>query len=141
MAHFLYITWLARQAFSGLLYSWPISLILIAGLIVTAIIESPFLGSQFRRKHLLVFAPFLICLLILVWGDVMEHPSGSQSLGPAWAGYFTLGLFAFQCLIGIYTIYLMKGFRWISTFIILLQLWFGFWCAFVAAMSISGDWL
>jgi hypothetical protein len=71
----------------------------------------------------------------------MEHPSTSQSVAPSWPSYVVLALLIVQALVSLWVIWTMKGYRWFSAFIVALEQWFGLGCAFVAVMSVTGDWL
>ena len=128
---------------SALVYFWPVTLTLAAGFVLTLVVRSPLVGSgsPFRRRHLLVLSPLAVTLLILVWGSVMHHPSTSQSLAPNWPGYVVLALIIIQFLVGIWVVWTMKGYRWFSAFTVALEQWFGLASAFVAGMSVTGDWL
>jgi hypothetical protein len=143
MGRLQYIAWLAEQAMSDLFYYWPVTLALVAGLVLTLAVRSPLVGfgSQFRRRHLLVLTPLAVTLLILVWGAAMEHPSTSQTLAPSWPSYVVLALLIVQVLVSIWVVWAMKGYRWFSAFTVALEQWFGLACAFVAGMSVTGDWL
>jgi len=143
MGRLQYTAWLAEQAMSALRYYWPVTLLLVAGLIVTLAVRSPLVGSgsQFRLRHLLVLSPLAVTLLILAWGAMMEHPITSPSLAPSWPSYVVLALLIVQLLVRIWVVCLMKGYRWFSAFAVALEQWFGLWCAFVAGMSVTGDWL
>jgi hypothetical protein len=143
MGRLQYTVWLAEQAMGTLFYFWPVTLALVAGFVRTLGVRSPFLGSrsQFRRRHLVVLAPLAVTLLILVWGAAMEYPTTSQALAPNWPRYVVLALLIFQLLVGIWVVWAMKGYRWFSAFTVALEQWFGLACAFVAGMSVTGDWL
>ncbi len=128
---------------SDLIYYWPVTLTLVAGFVLTLAVRSPLIGSgsSFRRRHLVILSPLAVTLLILIWGSVMQHPSTSQSLAPSWPGYVVLALLIIQLIVGIWVVWAMKGYRWFSAFTVALEQWFGLACAFVAGMSVTGDWL
>lgn len=128
---------------SVLLYFWPVTLALVAGFVLTLAVRLPVVGSgaQFRRRHLLMLSPLAVTLLILVWGALMWHSPMAQSLAPSWPSYVVLALIVIQLLVSIGVVWAMKGYRWFSTFTVALELWFGLACAFVAGMSVTGDWL
>jgi hypothetical protein len=67
MGRIQYTAWLAEQALSALLYFWPVTTVLVAGVIFTLALRLPLLRSQFRLRHLLIFSPLVVTLLILVW--------------------------------------------------------------------------
>jgi hypothetical protein len=143
MEHLQYAVWLLGQAISALFYFWPISLILVAGFIVTLLVRSPFIGSgsTFHRRHLVVLSPLFVTLLIIILGTVMAHPSTSQSQAPSWPSYLVDAFLLIQLLVSIWVVWLMKGYRWFSVFTVGLEQWFGLACAFIAGMSVTGDWL
>ena len=135
------IAWLAEQAFSVLLYFWPVTVVLVAGVVATLALKFPLLRSQFCSRYLLIFSPLAVTLLTLLWGALMHHPSTSQTPAPSWPSYVVLALLTVQILISIWVVWLMKGYRWFSAFTVMLEQWFGLACAFVAGMSVTGDWL
>ncbi len=143
MEHLEYTFWLAAQAMSALFYFWPITLALVAGFIITFAVRSPFFGSgsKFYRHHLFVLLPLVVTLLILIFGAVMEHPSTSQNQAPSWPSYVVDALVIVQLFISIWVVWFMKGYRWFSVFTVALEQWFAIACAFVAGMSVTGDWL
>jgi len=128
---------------SVLVHYWPVTLTLVAGFVLTLAVRSPLVGSgsQFRRRHLLVLSPLAVTLLILGWGAVMQHPSSAQTLAPSWPSYVVLALLILQLFVSIWVVWTMKGYRWFSAFTVALEQWFGLACAFVAGMSVTGDWL
>jgi hypothetical protein len=136
----LHVVWLANMAWSMLLYYWPLTVALIAGVVVASVFNFPFLRSRFRRGHLLVFAPLGITFLILIWGSVMRH-NDSQSVAPVWPGYIVTALLVLQVLAAVGVVLAMKGYRWFTVSAVLLEQWVGLACAFTAGMSVTGDWL
>ena len=141
MGRIQYTAWLAEQAFSALRYYWPVTVVLMAGVVTTLALKFPLLNSQFRSRHLLIFSPLAVTLLILLWGSVMEYSNSSQSLAPAWPSCVVLALLIVQALVSIWVVWAMKGYRWFSAFTVALEQWFALACAFVAGMSVTGDWL
>jgi hypothetical protein len=134
------IAWLAMMAGSMLRYYWPVTFALIAAVTGVSFLNFPFLRCRFQRRHLLVFAPLCVTLAILVWGSTMRHDD-SQTLAPAWPGHVVTALLVIQLWAGIGVVFAMKGYRWFSTFVVLLEQWVGLACAFTAGMSVTGDWL
>ena len=143
MGRLQYTTWLAEQAMSALLYWWPVTLTLVVGFVLTLAVYSPIVGprAHFCRRHLLVLTPLAVVVLILVWGTAMEHPVTSPTPASSWPSYVVFALLILQLLISVWVVWAMKGYRWFSVFIVALEQWFGLACAFVASMSVTGDWL
>src|SRR4051794_22809843 len=63
--------WLTSQVIGSLINLWPVTLILF--LLIGIACRSTFLSKRvsLRVRHLLIFAPLLLSLLILVWGSLM----------------------------------------------------------------------
>lgn len=139
MNHIVTVFWLAEESWGTLWHFWPITLPLVAAVGVAAFFNFPFTRSRFRPRHLLMFLPLAVSLLILVWGSIMR--ADQQSLAPDWPRHVIMGLLITQFLAGIGVVCALKGYRWFSAAAVLLQQWFGAACAFVAGMSVTGDWL
>lgn len=140
MNYVTYTFWLAVQSWSALRYYWPITLALVVALVAVSTFNFPFSRSRFRRQHLLVFVPLGVSLLILIWGSVMRH-SDQQSLAPVWPSRVVFGLLIAQLLAATGVVCAMKGYRWFSAAAVLFEQWVGAAFAFVAGMSVTGDWL
>jgi hypothetical protein len=138
MNHIIYIFWLAEEPWSAIRYYWPVTLALVAAVVVASIFNFPFLRSRFRRRHLLVFLPLGVSLLVLVWGSLMRH-TDQHSLAPDWPSRVVEGLLIAQLLTEIGVVYVLKGYRWFSAAAVLLEQWVGVAFAFVAGMSVTGD--
>jgi hypothetical protein len=131
---------LGDQSLGALHYYWPVTLALVAGLGAAAIFNFPFLRSRFHRRQLLVFLPLGVSVLNLVWGSVIRH-TDAQSLAPGWPSHVVGGLLIVQLLTSIAVVCGLKGYRWFSAAVVLLELWVGVAFAFGASMSVSGNWL
>jgi FlaA1/EpsC-like NDP-sugar epimerase len=142
MEHALYVVWMAKQAWPFMFDNRQINITtaLFAAVAVAVVFNFPFRRSRFQRRHMLVFAPLIVTILILVWGSIMRHDD-YQTLAPTWPYYTLNSLLAAQMLIGIGSVWAMKGYRWFALAVVLLEAWFGWWCTFIAAMSVTGDWL
>jgi drug/metabolite transporter (DMT)-like permease len=140
MNHIACFFWLAEESWSALRYYWPITLALVAAVVVTSIFNFPFARSRFHHRYLLVLLPLGVSLLILVWGSLMRN-SGQHSVAPTWPSHVILGLLVAQFLTGIGVVCALKGYRWFSAAVVLLEQWVGVAFAFVAGMSVTGDWL
>ncbi len=128
-----YIFWLAGQASGGLSYLWPISVILILFTVFTLVLAIIKHREEFRLKAKFTPLPLAGTLLLLITGSVFEkNPSLSSTL------YIGTGI---TLLLAGFTIYKTKGIRAFSISTTTFILWFSFWCWFVSAMSITGDWM
>ncbi|HEX7860755.1 MAG TPA: hypothetical protein VF773_10540 [Verrucomicrobiae bacterium] len=131
--------WLAEQAFSVLTHYWGVTAILTVGFLAMVVIKVAKRDNDWRARQLIVFVPLAIAFSKLLWGALMRSPgTGSR---PDWTFQVILILLAAQFLASVWVIWKMKGFRWIALFAVALQFWFGLGSAFVAGMSITGDWL
>ena len=88
----------------------------------------------------MVFVPLAVAFLILLWGSVMRH-TDEHSLAPSWPSRVVTGLLIAQLLTAIGVVYIMEGYRKFAAFAVLLEQWIGLAIGFVAAMSVTGDWL
>jgi hypothetical protein len=104
----------------------------------TEVATAPLSVSLTSPAHFLAAGSYVAdsCL-----GAVMAHPSTSQSLAPSWPSYVVLALLIVQLLVSIWVVWMMRDYRWFSAFTVALEQWFGLACAFVAGMSVTGDWL
>jgi hypothetical protein len=139
MNYITYTLWLAKQSLGVLHYVWPVSLALVAAMLVATNFNTPFLRSRFHRRHLLVFLPLGVSLLILVWGSVMCH-TDQHSLAPNWPSHVILGLLIAQVLTGMGVVWSLKDYRWFSAAAVLLEQWLGVAFAFAANCSVTGKW-
>lgn len=140
MSHITYILWLAEESISALRYYWPITLALVAAVVVAAIFNFPFRPSRFHRRQLLVLLPLGVSVLILVWGSLMRYTDG-QSLAPDWRQRVIDGVLIVQFLTAIGVVCALKGYRCFSAAAVLLELWVGWAFAIIATMSVTGNWL
>ena len=142
MNHAYYVFWMAQQAWFAMSFHRQINITsaLFAAVAVTVVFNFPFRRSRFQRRHMLVFAPLIVTLLILVWGSIMCHDD-YQTSAPAWPYHILNALLVVQMLTGIGSVWAMKGYRWFALAVVSLEGWFGYWCTFIAAMSVTGDWL
>ena len=140
MNHIINVFWLAEEAWGLLCHFWPVTLAIVATVVVTSVFNFPFLRSRFRRRHLLVFLPLGVSLLILVWGSLMRH-TGQQGPAPDWVSRVIDGLLVAQLVSAIGVVCVLKGYRWFAAAAVLLEQWVGVAFASVAGMSVTGDWL
>src|SRR6266478_506767 len=130
-----YFFWLTSQVFEGLLYGWPVTLILLLLIGIAGGYSFLFKGSRFRKAHLLMLTPLLLSLLVLAWGTIMAHHGTTK--GPAWSSNVLGALSLLHLPIALGIIYLMRGLRWFAASVLLFELWLAFFCNLIAAMSVS----
>jgi len=134
-----YFLWLTSQVINGLLYGWPITLILLVFIGVASSYQFPFKPSRFSVKYLLVFLPLLLSLVLLVWGALMAHHGNGKA--PAWPAN-VVGLLSLLHILAVALVMrLMKGYRWFAASVLLFELWIAFFCNLIAAMSVSNVWM
>jgi hypothetical protein len=128
-----YMFWLIGQASGGISYLWPISIILLALIVFTLVLVIIKHRSEFRLKVRFLPLPLIGTLIILLLGSLFEEmPTFSPTL------YAGTGI---TLLLAGIAIYKTKGIRALSISTTIFILWFSFWCWFVSAMSITGDWM
>lgn len=105
--------------------------------------NNPFSRDNFRYSYLLVFGPFLIAPIILTFGATMGIEPHPHYLGcpETPATHFIAVLVYIQIAFGIGIVYYMKGYRWFTLSLTLLQIAVSYSAAFISVMSITGCWL
>jgi hypothetical protein len=131
--------WLTSGALQGLYYAWPVTLILSLLIVAAAVYTFVFKRTGFRQRYVVVLSPLLLSLLVLVWGTLMAH--GGATRGPAWVSNVVGILFLLHIPLAIGVFYFVRGVRLFGATVMLLELWFGWLCMFIAAMSVSNVWL
>ncbi|MBL8203367.1 MAG: hypothetical protein JNM09_04000 [Blastocatellia bacterium] len=128
--------WLAEQAVGFLFYIWPVTFALLLFIAITGIITFFGQKKEFRFKSLLGLLALIFPVLILVWGTTFERQTGTIFISIL-GGLLYFG----QIPVGALLVYLASGYRWF----VFAQIVFGAWVSlnamFLAAMSITGDWI
>lgn len=128
-----YSIWMVEQAFSGLLYLWPVTILLLTastvGLIV-ALIKYP---QKFRKTVALNLLPLLGTMAILASGAIFEKDEEFVFV-PYLGGLLVI------VLIGV-AIFKQRNFLYAALPISAFLVWVSFWFWLVSVMSIIGDWM
>ena len=111
--------WLTSQVIGSLINLWPVTLILF--LLIGIAGSYTFLSkpASLRVRHLLIFAPLLLSLLILVWGSLMGNNGPNKA--PSWPSNILVVLFWLHVLSAIGIVYIMKGLRWFTASVLLFE--------------------
>jgi hypothetical protein len=131
--------WLAGQAYEFSLLTHPVALLLLLHVCLASIFNFPFKPTIFRKRYLLVFAPFLCSLGMLSLGAVFASDAIPGTAPTRMAGLVWL-LFLLHPLASIFIMQKMQGFRWFASSVLLLEGWVAVMCGFISAMSITNDW-
>ena len=114
------------------------------GLIVEFVLEMPFGHGRWKHHYWLVliqvlFIPAVVALGVLYrvnTDPTQAHPK------PNPVGDWGIDILFFLSLaVNCFWVYRMKGLRWFAFCLLALQQVFVFGAAFIAGMSITGDWL
>lgn len=133
MSKIKHFMWLLEQAFSGLIYYWPVTVALII-LSVAAIIIALIKNERALLKNICFsFLPLLGTLLILISGSIFKQNKSFYFLP-------TIGAFLVLFLV-ILAIYRTKPLWYLSIPISVLILWTSFFAWLISAMSIVDDWM
>ena len=138
-----YFFWLAGQAFSVLTHYWVVSVTLIAGMAASVLLQYFFFTpKRWCVRHLFVFVPLSVSVVILLLGTVFDkNIVSARFVSEMWVIGLIWSLVIVQVVVSICVVWAMKGVRWFSVFATGLQLFFALGCAFVSVMSVTGDWL
>ena len=133
--------WLSGQALAAVLYFWPVTLALAVVVGVVA-----FKTAKQRRLAVRCIvgsaAPAVIPILIIAWGTAFERVDAGRAFGdPGWHSHAVTALLAVVVpLVGI-AVWKAAGCRWLAVAIGAFIGWCSMWAAFVAGMSVTGDWI
>lgn len=137
-----YFLWLGEQTLSGVRYSWLVALAISAAFCAAAIVNNPYKKKPVDSRTIVLWAPILLPVAILAVGDIFRHDYTQNQAKPSeWPQYAVIGLFLAHLPITGYFLYSLRGFRWFATTVSLVQIYLSYWAAFVASMSVTGDWL
>jgi hypothetical protein len=141
-----YLLWLAGQAADGILWAWPISLFLVLSLLSALFRERSSLRQCLRPsvawQLLLILNPIALLLLGAVFACEDCSPSAlGQGNRHLWAMRLADFLLVGQIAVAAWCVWKGKPCRLAMGAAHLLLLWCTFWAAFMAGMSMSGDWL
>jgi hypothetical protein len=136
----------SRWALDGLLWAWPVTLILVCGvaggLVLATRRGGPIVWRSFAAQVLLLLVPVATLVLGSVYACENCSPS---SLGQGVRHYAALRvvnvLFVLQLAWAGWFVYSSRGARIVALFWQALFVWCTLCAGFIAGMSISGDWL
>jgi hypothetical protein len=136
----------AGWALDGLAWAWPVTATILLGLAGAALHARQRIQTTVgwrSARHLATLAVPAAILALGTW-CACENCTPS-SLGPArrdlWATWVVDGLLGVQLIAAGWLVWKAHPVRLVSAMFQLLLLWYSFWASFIAAMSISGDWL
>ena len=134
--------WIASQAFYGLIYFWPVTLVLLILICATAIQYIPRESFRLKLRHLLIFSPLLVIIGTLSLGVILRHSyKDAGTHPPSWPLVLVWILFWVQIPLAVFIGYKLKEIRWLAVAIITLEDWYALWCGFLADMCVTDDWL
>ena len=135
-----FFNWLLWQAISASLYFWQVSLgVLVVAVVCIAIDRCGFRHLSLRRC-LVVLAGYAIPFVILTWGAVM-HYEGAAAARPVWRSYVIGALLLCLGLLIFASTWRFAGSRLLTLAVLLPPAWFSLCAAFIAAMSVTNDWI
>jgi hypothetical protein len=130
--------WLFGGLLEGLMFFWPVSLLL--GLHALAASASWAWSVPNYRRFLVLLTPFVWPVLILLVGAAWRH------LGPRhYAAMVPIVsvevLFAIQVILSVGLVYALKGGRWAAAATSLLAGWCGVLSLLIAKMALTNVWI
>lgn len=104
--------------------------------------QQPFRTGRWRHHYWLAFAHLLVWAAALVLGTFFRNPLAAGGFHESRLGMSLVqGLWYGSLLSCAYWIWRMKGFRWYAVSLMALMELASAGTLFVAAMSITGDWI
>ena len=136
--HFL---WLITMTWHTIWHFWPVTGVLIL-LLAAAVIGRFRPGHEHPRAAVAVALwPVALPVLILACGTLFRHPPNTADAAPRWPQSLIMILFFANIPFGILLAWRKRKLVEVAAAAALLATWFCFWAAFIATMSITGDWL
>ena len=136
--------WHASQAFEGLIYVWPVTLVLLLFICSTAI-NYIWVEKKYRLslRHIFIFSPLLVIIGTLSLGIFLRYSyiENPGTRPPSMPHILVQILFWVQIPLAFFIGYKLKEIRWLAVAIITLEIWYALWCTFLADMSVTDDWL
>ena len=129
--------WLIGGLFEGLIFFWPVSLVLLAHAAVAGGYTS-LVGRNVLTPALLV--PFIWPMLVVAIAGSCRYsgPVMGAPIVPIAAVEIVL---AVQVLLSLGIIYQLKGRRWWTTSVTMIAGWLGVISLFLAQMALTNKWL
>lgn len=97
--------------------------------------------APYKKVYLISLIPFLLPIVMLIWGTFFEHTQTYTANVPAWQLNVLSGILFLQFGINLVCLVHFKGIRLSVAALVLLQTYFIFPFYLVAAMSVGGIWL
>jgi hypothetical protein len=119
-------------------------LLLTLGLMASFFLQKPFEAGRWKRYYWLVLTQFLFLPATAALGVVYRVSTDPTQPRPTVNPIGDWGiniLFLLSLALNVFWVYRMKGVRWFAFCFVSLQQLFLFGAAFVAGMSVTGDWL
>ena len=126
--------WLFSQTVEGVLYFWPVTLLLIANAGVAIFYST--LTPRFLALLVPFIWPILILLVAAAWWNSGDG-AGVSEVPIVGVGV----LFCIQIILSIGITYELRGRRWAATSVCMVAVWLGALAWFVAGMALTNGWL
>jgi len=140
---FMYAKWLSGQAFGFIGVYWPITLTLLA--IVLVSIRFSF-GGQPRYTAMRtvrisrLLTPLVFTLMLLIWGVAMRAKSATVAI-PQWHSAAIFVILGGQAILSIIIVKISAGERVFASAAVALQFWISLVFAATAGMSVTANWI
>ena len=132
--------WMAEQAWDGVMYLWVVSaLLFLLPCVALTLCWRRLTNSDWRTRAWLG-GPFLMPIVVLLWGAGMGRIDGSGA-APVWTSYVLSLLLLVSLFFFAFCIWRTPGLRWIAAALAVVAAWFTFWSAFIAGMALTNDWM
>jgi hypothetical protein len=114
----------------------------IASVVSALVRQQPFRTGRWRSSYWLIFTQLLFFPAIVAVGVMFPAVSGPPYPNENLMGERLLdGLFCLSLATSAFWLWRMKGLRWLSASLLVLQQLVLVAAGFIAGMSVSGDWL
>ena len=135
--------WLGKQALSGLIFFWPVTLVLVIALLVTGEVAARKKHVQEALRSRLLWIQLIIPIFIITLGTLCARADRSlESLGgKRWAANLVFGFMTLELIITTITIFRPRAYRALAIALSAFMAWISAWATIVSLASITGNWL
>ena|SRR5687768_4932081 len=132
--------WLLMQVLNGLTYSAWVSATVLIVVVLALFVRRPRHDQSFRR--LLRFAALLLLLpMVLIFvAAVFANEDPYRAVSPV-REQLVLAAFVLNVLLALTLVVVGRAQIWRAVAFSLANIWVGMWSAFIAVMSVTGNWL
>jgi hypothetical protein len=133
--------WLAFQALSVLVFFPPAGLLMLGGIVASAVTLAMMPADRWRQALIGALAPLALPAAILLCGVLLVHDTELDTVAPRWPEDLVTGLLLAHIPLGLTLAWRLRGVRMFALSVSVAVAGYSCGAAFMSIMSVSGRWL